>query len=53
MYITYKNIEGVNFPWSYEDLMKLPLFMIQEIYTQIDKQAEIVLERKRKMAKMM
>ncbi len=40
-YMSYKRIPDLPFPWSYEDLMKLPIFMIHHIYETLDEFIEI------------
>jgi len=36
----YKSLADIPFPWEYEKLMKLPLFMINEIYRYLDQRIE-------------
>ncbi len=38
--MSYKNSQDIAFPWDYDDLMKLPLFMIEHIYQMMDQQLE-------------
>jgi len=34
--MSYKRIQEIPFPWDFEDLQKLPLFMREDIYKQLD-----------------
>jgi len=38
--MSYKSLKDIPFPWEFKDLMKLPLFMIEEIYRVLDEQIE-------------
>ena len=44
--MNYKSLTDIPFPWEFKDLMKLPLFMIEEIYKNLDKFIE---EEKKKI----
>jgi hypothetical protein len=35
-YLSYKRIQDIPFPWEYEKLLKLPIFMKEEIYKYLD-----------------
>ncbi len=43
--MSYKRVPDMPFPWSYEDLMALPLYMIHHIYEMLD---EFIEEDKQK-----
>ncbi len=47
--MAYKRIPDLAFAWEYEDLMKLPLFMIFHIYSILD---EFIEEDKKKYSSM-
>jgi hypothetical protein len=32
----YKKLQTINLPWTYEELMLLPIFMKEEIYANMD-----------------
>ena len=36
----YKSLKEIPFPWDFKDLMKLPIFMIEEIYRYLDQKIE-------------
>ncbi len=46
-YMSYKRVPDLPFPWSYEDLMDLPLFMIYHVYEMLD---EFIEEDKQRFA---
>lgn len=39
--MSYKRAPDLPFPWSYEELMDLPLYMIYHIYEMLDEFLEI------------
>lgn len=39
-YMSYKRISDIPFPWEYQNLMNLPLFMIEHIYQMLDQYIE-------------
>lgn len=45
----YKRLPEIPFPWEFENLMKLPLFMREEIYSQLD---EFIEEEKKRQQEM-
>ncbi len=40
-YMSYKRVQDIAFPWSYEELLSMPLFMIYHIYEMLDEFIEI------------
>ena len=44
--MNYKSLKDIPFPWEFKDLMKLPLFMIEEIYRVLD---EFIEEEKKRI----
>ena len=34
--MSYKRVSELDFPWSFEDLQKLPIFMKEEIFNVLD-----------------
>ena len=32
----YKKLDVITFPWEYKELLKLPVFMKEDIYSQLD-----------------
>ncbi len=38
--MSYKRISDIPFPWEYQNLMNLPLFMIEHIYQMLDQYIE-------------
>jgi hypothetical protein len=45
----YQRLESIPFPWKFEDLLKLPIYMKEEIYKVLD---EFIEEEKKQMQKM-
>jgi hypothetical protein len=45
----YKRLDNIPFPWEFEKLLKLPVYMKEEIYKQLD---EFIEEEKKKMQSM-
>lgn len=45
----YKRLKDIEFPWTYEQLMKLPIFMKEEAYRNMDE----FIEEDNKMMKAM
>jgi len=39
-YMLYSSLPGIIFPWTYNDLIELPLFMIHHIYFKLDEDIE-------------
>ncbi len=39
--MSYKRVPDLPFPWSYEELMQLPLFMIYHVYEMLDEFIEL------------
>jgi len=35
-YLSYKRLQEIPFPWEFEKLLKLPIFMREEIYRNLD-----------------
>ncbi len=48
-FMSYKRIPELPFPWSFEELMDLPMFMINHIYEMLD---EFIEQDKQKFATM-
>ena len=48
-FMSYKRITELPFPWSFKELMDLPIFMINHIYEMLD---EFIEQDKQKFATM-